>query len=108
MMAKKNVIGPRRIVPRWLEANAELWYEGQLIKRFRQRSVNQFAILRAFEALGWPVRVSDPILWVHGLVPKARLHDAIKLLNRGQNILRFGGDGTGEGVRWWPSKKKEK
>jgi len=34
--------------------------------------------------------------------PRRRLHDTIKSLNRNQtkDVLRFKGDGTGEGILW--------
>ena len=56
----------------------------------------------AFEEEDWPVRIDDPLPPRSGLDPKRRLHDSIKSLNRHQKsrVLRFCGDGSGEGVRW--------
>jgi hypothetical protein len=56
----------------------------------------------AFEEEHWPPRIDDPLPKNPELLPKRRLHDAIKSLNRNQkrSLIRFMGDGTGEGVRW--------
>jgi hypothetical protein len=62
----------------------------------------QEAILIAFEEERWPPRIDDPLPGSPDLLPKRRLHDTIKSLNRNQKnrLVRFMGDGTGEGVRW--------
>jgi hypothetical protein len=62
----------------------------------------QEAILMAFEEEKWPPRIDDPLPGNADLLPKRRLHDTIKSLNRNQKncLVRFMGDGTGEGVRW--------
>lgn len=92
---------PRRMsVPQWYEARHELWYRGTLVKRLSRRAGLQAAICRAFEQKGWPPRIDDPLPLADGIEPKQRLHDAIKLLNRGQQIIHFGGDGAGRGVVW--------
>jgi hypothetical protein len=62
----------------------------------------QEAILMAFEEEQWPPRIDDPLPGHPDLLPKRRLHDTIKSLNRNQknSLIRFMGDGTGEGIRW--------
>jgi hypothetical protein len=62
----------------------------------------QEAILMAFEEENWPPRIDDPLPVHPDMLPKRRLHDTIKSLNRNQKrpLIRFMGDGTGEGVRW--------
>jgi hypothetical protein len=62
----------------------------------------QEAILMAFEEEHWPPRIDDPLPAHPDLLPKRRLHDTIKGLNRKQKncLIRFMGDGTGEGIRW--------
>jgi hypothetical protein len=79
-----------------------LYFAGQIVKRFRWRAVNQEKILSAFEDDGWPPRIDDPLVPSPQIVSKRRLGDAIKCLNRRQAnaLLRFGGDGTGEGIIW--------
>jgi hypothetical protein len=48
------------------------------------------------------VRIDDPLPPQADQDPKRRLHDTINALNRKQRqrVIRFSGDGTGQGVRW--------
>ncbi|MBX7167977.1 MAG: hypothetical protein K1X74_16705 [Pirellulales bacterium] len=80
----------------------ELWCVGQLIKRFREPAENQHRVLAAFEEEGWPLRIDDPLPQAPNISPRARLADTIKSLNRKHEVqlVRFFGDGRGEGVRW--------
>jgi hypothetical protein len=91
-------------VPCWDQDRRMLFFGGQLVKRFRWQAVNQEAILSAFQEEGWPTRIDDPLTPSQEIVAKRRLSDTIKCLNRGRAnpLLRFGGDGTGEGVIWEP------
>jgi hypothetical protein len=88
--------------PQWDRESMELRFADVLVKRFRLPSPNQVAILDAFEEEGWPARIDDPLPPQPGIEPKRRLHDAVKNLNRNQQVacLRFHGDGTGQRVRW--------
>lgn len=90
--------------PRWDRDRRQLRFEGQIVKEFKLPSPNQEAVLTAFEEEGWPARTDDPLTPSANLDPRRRLHDTIKALNRNQkeNLLRFMGDGTGEGIRWEP------
>lgn len=90
------------IFPSWDRDRRELRFSGELVKVFKLPSPMQEAILMAFEEEGWPPRIDDPLPVHPDLIPKRRLHDTIKCLNRNQkcNLIRFMGDGTGEGVRW--------
>ena len=49
--------------PIWDAANGELWWGGQLIRRVRVmgRPSSIQKILDAFQAMGWPSRIEDPI-----------------------------------------------
>ncbi len=89
-------------VPCWNGTLRELTWQGQLVKKFRLPAENQEAILDQFEKEGWPLRIEDPLARLAGQDPKSRLHDAIKGLNRNQvnQLLRFRGDGSGQGVLW--------
>lgn len=89
-------------VPCWDPDRKELTFRGVLIKRFRLPSPNQETVLMAFQEDGWPVRIDDPLPPSYQTSTKSRLHDTIKNLNRHQKtpLIRFCGDGTGEGVRW--------
>jgi hypothetical protein len=73
-----------------------------LLKRFRQPSHNQEAILRAAEEMNWPLWFDDPLPRVLGMNPKVRLHDTIKWLNQRQAkcLIHFKGDGTGTRLGW--------
>ena len=88
--------------PCWDASRHELRLGRQLIKRFRWPALNQETILAAFEEDGWPAKIDDPLSLKPDLDPKRRLADAIKCLNRNQEarLLKFRGDGTGEGVLW--------
>lgn len=88
--------------PVWDRDRAELRYMSRLVKRYKVPSPNQWRILTAFQEERWPCRVDDPLPPADEVDPKRRLHDTIKSLNRHQLVplLRFFGDGTGEGVRW--------
>lgn len=88
--------------PQWDSQLRELRIRSCVIKRFKLPSPNQETLLAAFEEEGWPLRIDDPLPQVQEVVPKRRLHDTIKSLNRNQKhrLLIFKGDGTGEGVCW--------
>jgi hypothetical protein len=90
--------------PAWDNSTGELRFLGQLVKRFRNAASNQRALLDAFQKLGWPERIVDPLprpgdRSVH---VKQRLHDAIKNLNRGHQArcLHFHGADAGRAVGW--------
>jgi hypothetical protein len=90
------------ICPKWDRDRRELRVGGKLIKVFKLPSPMQEAILVAFEEEHWPPRIDDPLPGHPDHLPKRRLHDTIKSLNRNQknSLIRFMGDGTGEGIRW--------
>jgi hypothetical protein len=90
------------ILPKWDRDRRELRFSGQLVKVFKLPSPMQERILIAFEEEHWPPRIDDPLPVHPDLDAKRRLHDTIKGLNRNQksNLIRFLGDGTGEGIRW--------
>lgn len=91
-----------RFVPKWDRDRRELRIGGELVKVFKLPSPMQEAILMAFEEENWPPKIDDPLPSHPDLLPKRRLHDTIKSLNRNQksSLIRFMGDGTGEGIRW--------
>jgi hypothetical protein len=88
--------------PTWDSGRHQLRVADVIVKEFKLPSPNQETILSAFEEEQWPPCVSDPLPVHPDLDPKRRLHDTIKSLNRNQRtfLIRFMGDGTGEGVRW--------
>lgn len=88
--------------PSWDKARRILVFAGTVIKRFNWPARNQELILTAFEEMGWPDRIDDPLPITDGISQKDRLHDTIKCLNRKRlfKSIRFTGDGTGQGVCW--------
>lgn len=88
--------------PSWDSQRRELRVGGRMVKQFRRPALNQQMILDAFQAADWPTHLADPLPPRAAHCPKRRLHDAIKCLNRCQQIaaIRFSGDGSGRGVLW--------
>jgi hypothetical protein len=88
--------------PTWDCARHQLCAGQAIVKEYKLPSPNQETILATFHEEGWPPRIDDPLPRHPDLDPKRRLHDTIKSLNRNQRrrLIRFMGDGTGEGVRW--------
>lgn len=91
--------------PRWDIHRQELWFDGRLIKRYRIPSPNQVAILCAFEEETWPSRIDDPLPQHCDIDPRRRLNDTIRNLNRSRinPLIRFSGDGSGQGILWEPT-----
>lgn len=94
--------GSHETVPKWDSDLRELRHNGVLIKHFKWQAVNQESILSAFEEEGWPNVIDDPLPPKEEHDSKRRLLDTIKSLNRNQKepVIRFRGNGTGEGVIW--------
>jgi hypothetical protein len=88
--------------PTWDVHRRELRVGALLVKQFKLPSPNQEMILTVFEEELWPPRIDDPLPPHQEVDPKRRLHDTIKSLNRNQKnrLIRFMGDGSGEGIRW--------
>ena len=96
-------------VPTWDRDRQELRLAGKLIKQFKVPAANQEMILAAFEEEQWPPRVDDPLPPHPAQDSKRRLHDTINSLNRSHKnaLIRFLGDGSGQGVRWEPVVRDE-
>jgi hypothetical protein len=90
------------MLPVWDSLRHELRFGDSIVKQFKRPSPNQKAILMAFQEESWPVYIADPLSPQLDIDPKRRLNDTVKALNRNQKnpLLRFMGDGTGEGVVW--------
>ena len=90
--------------PFWDPDRQELRFAGRVVKQFKVPAPNQEMILATFQEEAWPHRVDDPLPPLADTDPKRRLHDTINSLNRSQKhpLLRFLGDGRGQGVRWEP------
>jgi hypothetical protein len=89
-------------LPQWDQQCRVLRVGQRVVKQYRRPSPNQEMVLAAFQEEDWPHRIDDPLSPQGEQEPKCRLHDTIKWLNRHQEhrLIRFLGDGTGEGVRW--------
>lgn len=90
------------IVPCWDGDRQELRCGDLVVKQFKVPAPNQETILAAFQEEHWPVRIDDPLPPHPEHGPKRRLHDTIVSLNRNHKsrLLRFTGDGSGQGIRW--------
>ena len=103
VLTPKNASPPSR--PCWDRDRQELRVGTLIVKQFKVPAPNQETILAAFQEEGWPHRIDDPIPPHPDKEPKRRLHDTIISLNRNQRtpLIRFLGDGSGQGVRWEPT-----
>jgi hypothetical protein len=90
------------LIPYWDCVRQELRLGRDVVKVFKLYCPNQATILACFEEEHWPTRIDDPLPRRDDIEPKQRLHDTIKSLNRNQKcrLIRFRGDGTGQGIRW--------
>lgn len=88
--------------PRWDSARRTLSWGGMVVKEFKRRAINQEVVLSAFQEDGWPARIDDPLAPQPSMDRKRRLNHTIKCLNhrRIRALIRFRGDGTGQGVVW--------
>lgn len=93
---------PLTMSPTWDRDRQQLLVGKVIVKEFKVPASNQEAILAAFQEENWPPRIDDPLSPVPDQDPKRRLHDTINSLNRNQKqaLVRFLGDGSGQGVRW--------
>lgn len=89
-------------LPRWDAERRELRVGDVLVKKFKVPARNQELVLTAFAEERWPVRIDDPLPPRLEVDPKRRLVETISRLNRNQKhrVLRFHGDGHGEGISW--------
>ncbi len=92
-------------VPLWNKDRRILNFRSLIVKHYKVPAPNQEIILATFEEEKWPSRIDDPLPPQAGINPKTRIHDTINSLNRNQKhpLLRFVGDGYGEGVCWEPA-----
>jgi len=97
-----NEVEPAPLVPTWDSDRQQLRVGRTIVKEFKVPAANQEAILASFQEEGWAPRIDDPLAPKLNQDSKRRLHDTINSLNRNQKhaLIRFLGDGKGEGVRW--------
>lgn len=101
-MAHAPVAARSLVVPEWDPDLRILSVGGRVVKKFVRPSPNQEAVLTAFQKEGWPTWIADPLSNRSTSDGKNRLHETIKSLNKSQSnaVIRFRGDGTGEGLMW--------
>ena len=104
-----GVFAPPATTPFWDRQRRMLTVGGRTVKHFRVPSPNQEAVLVAFQREGWPACVADPLPPTASQLAKIRLHDTIKCLNAKQEnrLIRFRGNGMGNGVLWEPATIEE-
>lgn len=90
--------------PIWDVDQGRLTFANQLVKEFKTPAPNQQLILSVFQEEECPPRIDDPLPSCPTIHSKRRLHETITALNRHQKnrLIRFRGDGRGQGVRWEP------
>jgi len=90
------------VLPCWDQEHHQLRLGSVLVKEFTQPAEIQELVFRAFEEEGWTRRIDDPLPPAMNQVPKTRLHNTIRNLNRGMKnwLIRFGGGGDGESICW--------
>ena len=83
--------------PTWNVDRGELRFGGQLIRRLRvlQRPTNIQQILDEFEAAEWPSRIDNPLS-----LGQEQLHQALRSLNRGLDLIRFHGQEGAQAGTW--------
>ncbi len=88
--------------PVWDRDRQQLRVGKKIVKQYKVPAANQEVILAAFQEEHWPPRIDDPLPPHPDQDPKRRLHDTINSLNRNQkqSLLKFLGDGSGQGIRW--------
>jgi hypothetical protein len=91
-----------RATPEWDALRRELRYQDGVIKRYRVPARNQALVLTAFQEMGWPEFIDDPLPPTVDQDSKERLQATIKSLNRNQlaRAIRFHGNGNGQQVYW--------
>lgn len=100
--------GARSMKPRWDRGKRKLLYKDMVVKAFRHAAKNQFRVLDAFEELGWPAVIDDPMPRSN---PKngreidavERVQETAKSLNQGMtehSPIVFSTNGNGTGFSW--------
>jgi hypothetical protein len=88
--------------PHWDPEIRVLSVGAEIVKQYRVPSPAQEAILAAFQEEGWPPHLDDPLPPLPDGSPRDRLRSTIRNLNTNQKkrLIRFRGDGTGQGIVW--------
>jgi hypothetical protein len=102
LTSDNNTNASAAVLPHWDQETRELRVGRRVVKQYRVPSPMQEAILAAFHEEGWPHHIDDPLPPITDECPKDRLRSTIWHLNSKQKnpLIRFRGDGTGEGILW--------
>lgn len=92
-----SVTPPLADVPTWNADTGTLSFRDQVIRKVSGQAANARKVLTAFQELNWPMRIDDPL---PGGKNQARVGDTCNRLNRNLLLIRFSGDGTGQGFAW--------
>jgi hypothetical protein len=81
--------------PHWNKVRGDLLLGGRAIKHVQNigQATNVVKVLDSFQEEGWPEKIDDPL-------DAGKLRETLRSLNENLTEIRFGGDGTGEGIRW--------
>jgi hypothetical protein len=92
---------PAPTVPQWNAETGELTYNGQVVKRIKNRSQakNVQRVLQEFQDTGWPPRIDDPL---EHPASADRTNKTVRSLKAGldQTAVQFSADGSGQGFCW--------
>jgi hypothetical protein len=89
-------------IPHWDSVNRQLYFRGELVKAFTSPADYQEPILAAFEALGWPLSIDNPLPGDTQEERHLHLERAVRRLNGHQRkpSLRFHVRAAGKKVAW--------
>ncbi len=90
----------RRDGPRWDAERRELWFGPP--EALPEVGSEPGTVLAAFQELGWPSRIDDPLPPGEGVPAEQRLRDTVKNVNRTlrPKLIRFCTDATGRHILW--------
>jgi hypothetical protein len=90
------------VLPVWKADCGELWFRGQLVKKFKQAAESQRAILDAFGEQNWTQAIDDPLTGKGDMDRKKRLENAVQGLNSHLRnpLVSFHVINAGEGIEW--------
>jgi len=84
-----------RLKPHWDSEKSELRVGDAVVRHVPRRAKNLIQVLSAFEAKNWPNWIENPFP-----LRDPKLHETLRTLNDGLQLISFHADGAGEGVLW--------
>lgn len=83
------------LCPQWDSERSELRVGAKVVRKIPARSKNLIKMLAAFQECGWQCRVDSPFQKNDGT-----LHETIRTMNEGLQLIVFHADGAGTGIAW--------